>query len=838
MTSLRGMDVPLSRVVYRFSGFELDAVAYELTRDGARIRLARQPMELLLLLVQRAGELVSRDEIARHLWPGDVFVEVDAGIQAAVLKIRQALGDRNREASLIVTVPGKGYRFSAAVQVVAHDERRRQGRESMTSTLGARRHNLPAELTTFVGRRNQIEQLLRLLTTTRLLTLTGSGGVGKTRLAVRLAQSAMANVAAGAWMVDLGTLSRPDLIPETIAEVLGLREDANRSARETVRDFLASREVLLVLDTCEHMVADCAALAEALLHESPGLHIIATSREALSVAGEVVYRVPSLSIPELDQTAAAVLDAEAVRLFVDRASALDMTFRVDPASAEAIARICRRLDGIPLAIELAAARIPVLTPAQIEERLQDRFRLLTGNTRTAVARQRTLEATLDWSYHLLSDRERAVLCRLSVFPASWTIDAAESICDEDEDHAGEMLDLLARLVSKSLVAIDGDGGRERRYRLLETVRQYASERLVQTGAADRVRDRHFAFFRDTFRDAGRTLLGPDQVAWLRRLQMEQENIRAALDWSLSSPTLCGAGAEFVAALIWLWTKRALFREGRLWLERAATIDAPPATRAWLLIGLSRIDYFQGCLTAAEQDSTDALTLAGAEGDPWVLMFAHMMQGHVRFKYGDYDRAAALALQACEDVHLRLSGPLMIMGNVARVRGDHEQAQVLYDEAVESCRRAGDAWALGIVALPAAGLRILSGQFDDAEVVLAEALSSCRSLDDTRGVAWCVAVFGALEAARGHAETACRLWGAADGLLDGLGGSLNPEVGWIRDQYVTRTRSAMGDRRFAAIFEHGRHLSLDQAVGLIEGARTDTLVRARDGDAEPPSPIRE
>ena len=443
-------------------------------------------MDLLLLLVRRAGELVSRDEIARHLWPGDVFVEVDAGIQAAVLKVRQALGDRSRQASLVVTVPGKGYRFSAPVQAVPYDERRRQGHDPTESTPVARRHNLPAELTTFVGRRHQIEELLRLLTRSRLLTLTGSGGVGKTRLALRLARAVVADVAAGAWMVDLGTLSRSDLIPEMIAEVLGLREDAHRSARETLRDYLARREVLLVLDTCEHMVADCAALAEALLHESPGLRIIATSREALTVAGEVVYRVPSLSIPEPDHAATAVLDAEAVRLFVDRASALDVTFRVAPASAEAIARICRRLDGIPLAIELAAARIPVLTPAQIEERLQDRFRLLTGNARTAVARQRTLEATLDWSYQLLSEQERAVLCRLSVFPASWTIDAAEGICEEGGNQAGETLDLLARLVSKSLVAVDGDRGGERRYRLLETVRQYASERLMQSGAADRV----------------------------------------------------------------------------------------------------------------------------------------------------------------------------------------------------------------------------------------------------------------------------------------------------------------------------------------------------------------
>jgi tetratricopeptide (TPR) repeat protein len=440
---------------------------------------------------------------------------------------------------------------------------------------------------------------------------------------------------------------------------------------------------------------------------------------------------------------------------------------------------------------------------------------LTGSTRTAVARQRTLEATLDWSYHLLSEQERAALCRLSVFPASWTIDAAEAICEEAGDQAGDTLDVLARLVSKSLVAIDGDGG-DRRYRLLETVRQYASERLMQSGAADRVRDRHFAFFREMFREAGRALLGSDQVSWLRRLQTEQENIRAALDWSLSSATLSSQGAELVAALIWFWTKRSLFREGRLWLERAATVNAPPSVRAWLLIGLSRIDYFQGRLTAAEEDSTEAIALVGSEGDPWVLMFAHMMQGHVRFKDGDYDRAAALALQACEDVNLRLSGPLMILGNVARVRGDHEQAQDLYDEAIDSCRRAGDVWALGIVALPAVGLHIARSHFDEAEAVLSEAVSGCRSLNDLRGVAWCVSVFGALEAARGQAETACRLWGAADGLLESVGGSLNPEVGWIRDHYVARTRSAMGDGRFSATFEQGRRLSLDQAFGLIEG----------------------
>ena len=364
-----------------------------------------------------------------------------------------------------------------------------------------RRHNLPAELTSFVGRRKELLELPGVLASSRLLSLTGAGGVGKTRLAVRLACGLVNEFPDGVWLVDLAPLSVPDLVAQTIATVLGVREGPQRSARDALLDTLRDRALLLVLDNCEHLIAACAELVEALLREAPALRILATSREALGVSGEIVYRVPSLSLPEALASVPvdALVDSEATQLFIERASAVDPAFAPTPDNSDSIARICRRLDGIPLAIELAAARVVVLSPEQIEARLQDRFRLLTGGARTAVARQRTLEATVDWSYQLLSDVERQLFSRLSVFPAAWTLEAAEHVCGGDGINENDVLDLLSRLVGKSLVVVDSEFAGERRYRFLETVRQYARERLVQAGAADRLRERHFEFFFNEFR---------------------------------------------------------------------------------------------------------------------------------------------------------------------------------------------------------------------------------------------------------------------------------------------------------------------------------------------------
>ena len=406
-------------MTYHFGDFDVDAAAYEVRRGGTRLRLTRQPMEILLLLLERRQELVSREEMAKRLWKPDVFTDPDAGIHTAILKIRQALGD-SRDTRYIETVSGKGYRFVAAVDVVSEP--------AASLSAPPRRDNLPAEVTSFVGRQTELLELRDIIAASRLVSLTGAGGVGKTRLAVRVAAGLVNDFTDGVWLVDLEPLTVPDLLAQTVATTLGIREGGLRSARDVLLDAVRDRQLVLVLDTCEHLIDSCAELADELLRRAPGVRIVATSREALGVPGEIVYRVASLSVVDTPCTADGLVESDATRLFVERARAVDPDFRHTMDNADAIARICRRLDGIPLAIELAAARIVVLSPAQIEARLHDRFRLLTGGARTAVARQRTLEAAVDWSCQLLSETERLLLSRLSVFPASWSLEAAEYVC--------------------------------------------------------------------------------------------------------------------------------------------------------------------------------------------------------------------------------------------------------------------------------------------------------------------------------------------------------------------------------------------------------------------------
>src|SRR5687767_14642338 len=338
-------------MTYTFGEFEVDAAVYEVRQAGTRIRLSRQPMEILLLLLERRQELVSREEMAKRLWNPEVFTDADAGIHTAILKIRQALGDSRDAPRYVETVPGKGYRFVGEVEVTG-----RQESEAGT----ARRHNLPAELTSFVGRGTELLEVPRILAASRLVSLTGAGGVGKTRLAVRMAAGLVGEFADGVWIVDLSPLTVPDLLAQTVATTLGIREGGQRSARDVLLDALHTRHLLLVLDTCEHLVESCALLADDLLRRAPQVQLLVTSREALGVPGETIYRVGSLSLPDLALEGREPIEADAARLFVDRARAVDPDFRCTASNAEAIARVCHRLDGIPLAIELAAARVTVL----------------------------------------------------------------------------------------------------------------------------------------------------------------------------------------------------------------------------------------------------------------------------------------------------------------------------------------------------------------------------------------------------------------------------------------------------------------------------------------------
>jgi len=392
-------------------------------------------------------------------------------------------------------------------------------------SLDALPNNLPRQLTSFIGREREMAEVKRLLTTTRLLTLTGSGGCGKTRLALQVAADLVEEFANGVWLVELAALTDPALVPQAVASALGVREEPGRPLLATLSDYLKAKRLLLLLDNCEHLVAACAYLAEALLRACPHLRILATSREALNIAGETVWRVPSLSLPDLLHLPSVehLTQYEAVRLFIERALISRPDFVLTSQGAPSVAQVCHRLDGIPLAIELAAARVKVLSVEQIAARLDNRFRLLTSGSRTALPRQKTLRAAIDWSYDLLSETERMVLRRLSVFAGGWTLEAAEAICVGEGIEWHEVLDPLMQLVDKSLVMMEEQGGTVR-YRLLETVRQYGRDKLPASGEADVVRGRHRDWYLALAERAEPELLGSNQAVWLERLETEH-------DWS-------------------------------------------------------------------------------------------------------------------------------------------------------------------------------------------------------------------------------------------------------------------------------------------------------------------
>jgi predicted ATPase/class 3 adenylate cyclase len=396
-------------------------------------------------------------------------------------------------------------------------------------------HNLPVQVNRFIGRERELTQTQEMLTRTRLLTLTGPGGTGKTRLSLKLAAEILSEYAHGVWLVELAPLTDPALVLQTTASTLGLREKPGVSLEDLVTSYLCDKHLVLILDNCEHLVETCAVLADRWLHSCPYLKILASSREALGITGETIYQVSPLALPASDDLSAETLSrSEAVQLFVERAAAVQPGFRLNDHNASAVAQICQRLDGIPLALELAAARVGMLSPQQIANRLDDRFRLLTGGSRTALPRQQTLRSLIDWSYDLLTEGERQVFRHLSVFVGSWSLEAAEAVCPELD-----VLSLLAGLVQKSLVVADESADEvTTRFRLLETIRQYAREKLEHSGETQLVASRHARFFAQLAEEAEAFLRGGQEIiAWLQRLESEHGNLRAALDWCLSGGDL-------------------------------------------------------------------------------------------------------------------------------------------------------------------------------------------------------------------------------------------------------------------------------------------------------------
>jgi predicted ATPase/DNA-binding SARP family transcriptional activator len=643
------------------------------------------------------------------------------------------------------------------------DERPTVGAASFTTSpphpSGSPPHNLPRQLTRFIGREREMTEVKRLLSTAALLTVTGAGGCGKTRLALQAGEELLGaqrqrrgpgpgpdllpQYQDGVWLVELASLSDPALVPQTVALALRVQEEPGRPLSQTLAAYLQPRSLLLVLDNCEHLLAACTELADTLLRACPDLRILATSREVLGIAGEQAYRVPSLSLPDPRHLPSLerLLEFDAVRLFVDRAVLSQSTFAVTPAKARAVVEVCQRLDGMPLAIELAAARVKALSVEKLNERLDDMIRLLTGGSRTALPRHQTLRALIDWSYDLLSEAERTLLRRLSVFAGGWTLEAAEAVGSGDGLVTCEVLELLTQLVEKSLVVYEA-WEEEDRYRLLETIRQYAWERLQASGESAVAQDRHRDWAVALAERAEPELFGRDQATWLERLEREHDNLRAALTWATERGE-AEVLLRLAGALWFFWKTRGHLYEGRECVERALvgtqTVGQSGA-RAKVLDGAGELAWHQGDFATARARLDESMAIWQKLGDKRGLAYSFLHQGWLALNQ-DHNYATLGALHTESLALFRELGDgwgiaqsLLGLGLVARSRRDYVAARAFFEEDLAISRELGDKWNIAWALDNLGTATHRQGNFVEARALHEESMTIRRGLGDKWGIA--------------------------------------------------------------------------------------------------------
>jgi len=680
-------------------------------------------------------------------------------------------------------------------------------------------NNLPLELSSFVGRQEEVAEVGKLLEGNRLLTLTGSGGCGKTRLALAAAGDAVGRFGDGVWLVELAPVADPALVGRVVASALGVRGRPGRPMADTLAEHIGIGKVLLVLDNCEHLVGACAGIAESLLRSCPGLRVLATSREALGVVGEVARPVPPLSLPDLrrlpDVGGLALYGA--ARLFVERASAVSPTFALTERNAASVARVCYRLDGIPLAIELAAARTKVLTVEEISARLDDCFELLVAGGRTAMPRHKTLQATMDWSHDLLSGPERALFRRLSVFADGFSLDAAESVCAEDDLGRGGVLELLSHLVDKSLV-IAREAGGEARYRLLETVRQYGQEKLHRSEDEAEVRRRHAAFFVGLAEWVEPKLSGPEQVDGLDRLERENGNFRVVMGWALAEGE-AGTVARLGWALRRFWLLHGHQAEGRRWMEALLERDAPPTSRSRVALVAALMSHAQGDYRACERYAPEALAVSRQVGDEPCAAYALTLLGLSEMRRGDVERATVRFEESLP--LLRRSGeeqtvPLVLvwLGNVSLVGGDRPRAARMFEEALALARQRGDRLGTNIALYSLAQIALSEANHEKAESMLEEGLASSRQMGDQANLSYFLEGLAVVAGARGEARRSARMLGAAQGSMEEAGATVYnyymPDRA-LYERTLAAARAQLDEAAWAAAWEEGRAMTAEQAV---------------------------
>jgi predicted ATPase/class 3 adenylate cyclase len=676
-------------------------------------------------------------------------------------------------------------------------------------------HNLPHDATTFIGREREIAEIAAMLGHSRLVTLVGMGGMGKSRLSLRVAGEAMDAFPDGVWFVELAPLQDPRLLAQAVARTLSVKEEAGRPVEEALLKYVADRQLLLILDNCEHLLQACAELAKRLLRAGARLKVLTSSREPLRIAGEASYPVPPLPVPDLRAPfePAVLAQYEAVRLFMERAVAARPDLHLTAENSPAIAAICHRLDGIPLALELAAARVRSLPVSKIAERLTDRFRILKGGDQTALPRQQTLRALIDWSYDLLNEPERALLRELSVFAGGWTLEGAEAICECAEE---DVLDLLSRLVEKSLVVLEPAG---ERYRLLETVRQYAGERLAEAGNGDAIRTRHLKHFVAFAETAKPELLGPDQARWLVRFDHELENLLAAHEWAGRIPEGAGLDLRLTAVLRIHWISRGQLELGqRVIMEALARKGAEerelPRVRG--LFNAGWLHYLAGRYAEARACLEESLSIARDLRNENAVAIVLQPLGQVAIGMGDFALARAYLLEAFQYAELRgdarqLAAACNALAHLHRIEGDMAAAEALYERALSMARELEDPEMNAISLLNLAMVSTLQGRDSRAAALAMEALAVAGKLDAQRVVQSVLEVAAGIAAGCGKWERAVRFFGGAEALADTTGLRRDPVDEAFLAPRMRLAREALGSAAFAAAEGAGRGLPYEQLV---------------------------
>ena len=735
-------------------------------------------------------------------------------------------------------------------------------------TLKTVNHNLPLGLTSFIGRERELTDIKARLENTHLLTLVGPGGTGKPRLSLQTGGESLPAFKDGVWLVELAPLADAALIPQTVATVFGLRESPGRLLLDLIIDYLRNKQLLMILDNCEHLIDACARLADQLLRICPNLTILASSREALGINGETVYRVPSLSLPELaDITSESILECESVQLFVDRASAASPNFQFTDGNASSVAQICLRLDGIPLALELAAARVRVLSVEQIAERLDDRFRLLTGGSRTALPRQQTLRALIDWSYDLLTDSEKALFRRLAVFVGGWTLEAAEAVCAGDGIEAYEVLDLLTEIVDKSLVQVD-ESEEAIRYQCLETIRQYAREKLLETDEAIGVRNRHLDYYIEYASQMEKDYLNPYQYDIIDKMRLENDNIRSALSWAVENNVEKAARLLSLSSTFWPWVMMGNTSEVR---ERCSTILArldfmlgePPGQsndllklKARILNRSSQALMNMGNHQASRAAAEESIQLARESDDLFTLVEALGSLGHCALYAGDpqgaFDaanegieigerldakRELIWALDALTHIyHLqgkddevyknvtKMNGILNKAGfpadsvytnefmiDQAVKRGDMEEAERYMKAAMEIIEARRDNYMLATMQSMFAHALRGHGDLDKAIFYYRRTIRLWQDRGHRAAVAHQLECFGLIAMAQEQPARAIKLFSAAEALREVSSSVRTPDEQKEFDDAKSSLQSHMNENQFNSLWAEGRSITIEQAI---------------------------